>query len=343
MHGRPSSTHSIKTVDDEDRENEGDLIMAADKATTKALHFFVEHTSGVVCVAMPGADLDRLRLPLMVESRSNEECMSTAFTITVDLREGTTTGISAADRAATIAALANPATQPDDLRRPGHIFPLRARSHGVLARPGHTEAAVDLAQLAGCAPAGVLCEIVNRVDGSMARTPDLLAFARDYNLHCVTIDALVRYRLAHEIVTVPASTAGSAAGPLCMQEFDALNGAWHVLAMWHQERPGPLHTMTQDLLQDVFGLPATGLVGGPREAAAAVAAHGGVVVYITPRRALPEHLLKACRGAPGGANRALQLAVARSVARGLGLDASTGQPADAACMQWWDAQEHGAA
>lgn len=317
--------------------------MAADVATTEALHFFVEHTSGVVCVAMPGADLDRLRLPLMVESRANEESMSTAFTITVDLRQGTTTGISAADRAATIVALANPTTQPDDLRRPGHIFPLRARPGGVLTRPGHTEAAVDLAQLAGRAPAGVLCEIVNRADGSMARTPDLLAFSRDYNLRCVTIDALVRHRLATEALAAATGPATPAAGPLHVQEFDALDGAWHVLALWNEQRPGALHTLRQDVLQDVFGLFASGLLHGPREAAAAVAAHGGVVVYITPRRALPEHLLKACRHAPGGAARALELAVARSVGRVLGCEATApGQPDNAACMQWWAAQEQGA-
>lgn len=329
-------------MDDEDRENEGDLIMAADMATEQALHFFVEHTSGVVCVAMPGADLDRLRLPLMVDSRANDESMSTAFTVTVDLRQGTTTGISAADRAATIAALADPTTQPDDLRRPGHIFPLRARSGGVLTRPGHTEAAVDLAQLAGRAPAGVLCEIVNRDDGSMARTPELLAFARDHDLCCVTIDALVRYRLAHESLTSAIPGTATTAGPLHVQEFSALDGAWHVLALWHTSKPGPVHTLRQHLLQDVFGLPDSGLVaGGPREAAAAVVAHGGAVVYITPRGKLPEHLLKACKGAPGGADRALELAVARSVARTLPW-VGQGQAEDAACMQWWAAQEQGA-
>jgi 3,4-dihydroxy 2-butanone 4-phosphate synthase len=144
----------VVVLDDEDRENEGDLIINADKVTTADMAFMVEHTSGVICIGMHGEDLDRLRLPLMVDSRANNESMYTAFTVTVDLEEGTTTGISAADRAATLRALADPSRHPSDFRRPGHIFPLRARPGGVLVRPGHTEAAVDLATLSGSYPAG---------------------------------------------------------------------------------------------------------------------------------------------------------------------------------------------
>ena len=184
-------------LDDEDRENEGDLIVPASVVTEETMAFIVEHTSGVICVGMTGEDLDRLDVPLMIPPSKNEEAMSTAFTVTVDLREGTTTGISAADRTRTIRALADSASMPDDFKRPGHIFPLRYRHGGVLTRPGHTEASVDLSRLAGCAPAGVLCEIVNK-DGTMARTPELLEFSKKYGLPCITIADLIRYRLKHD-------------------------------------------------------------------------------------------------------------------------------------------------
>lgn len=188
----------VVVLDDEGRENEGDLIMAGSKVTPKAMAFMVEHTSGVVCLAMEGADLDRLRLPLMVESAENEEAMRTAFTVTVDLIEGISTGISASDRSKTIRQLSDPCSQPHHFRRPGHIFPLRYHPGGVIARPGHTEAAVDLARLAGCTPAGVLCEVVDKRDGSMARTPYLLRFANEHGLKCITIQDLIDHRLRRE-------------------------------------------------------------------------------------------------------------------------------------------------
>ncbi len=180
----------VMVLDDKHRENEGDLIMAADHATPAALAFMVRHTTGIVCVALEGERIDSLALPPMVASNSDRH--QTAFTVSVDARKGTTTGVSAADRAATIAALVDPATRPDDLMRPGHMFPLRARSGGVLERPGHTEASVDLARLAGCRPAGVLCEIVAE-DGSMARTPELLRFARRHGLRIITIADLAQH------------------------------------------------------------------------------------------------------------------------------------------------------
>ena len=183
----------VVVLDDANRENEGDLIMAADAVSAAALAFIVDHTSGVVCVGLPGATCDALALPLMVPPSSNEDAFRTAFTVTVDAAAGVTTGISAADRAHTIALLAAPSTTPADLRRPGHVFPLRARRGGVRARPGHTEAAVDLAALAGRSPAGVLCEIVDRRDGSMARTRTLQAFARQHGIKCVTIADLCAY------------------------------------------------------------------------------------------------------------------------------------------------------
>jgi 3,4-dihydroxy-2-butanone 4-phosphate synthase len=181
----------VVVLDDKNRENEGDLIIAAEHATPAALAFIVRHTTGIVCVALEAARADALALNPMVSS--NDDRYGTAFTVTVDARRGTTTGVSAADRAATIATLIDPATQASDLMRPGHMFPLRARPGGVLERRGHTEAAIDLARLAGCAPAGVLCEIV-RDDGAMARTPELIRFARTHGLCIVTIADLIVYR-----------------------------------------------------------------------------------------------------------------------------------------------------
>ncbi len=182
----------VVVADDENRENEGDLIMAADAATPEAIAFFVRHTSGVICAALPGRHCDALQLPLMVPLAANADQFRTAFTVTVDLGVGTTTGISAADRAATLRALADPTTTPNQLNRPGHVFPLRARDGGVLERPGHTEAAVDLARLAGRSPVGVLSELVLD-DGSMARLPQLAEFARIHGLPLISIADLITH------------------------------------------------------------------------------------------------------------------------------------------------------
>ncbi|MFC6882992.1 MULTISPECIES: bifunctional 3,4-dihydroxy-2-butanone-4-phosphate synthase/GTP cyclohydrolase II [Actinomadura] len=184
--GRP-----VVVVDDEDRENEGDIIFAAAKATPELLTFTIRYTSGVICVPMEGADLDRLHIPLM--TAQNTERMRTAYTVSVDARDGVSTGISAADRAATIRTLCDSATEPYELVRPGHIFPLRYHEGGVLRRRGHTEAAVDLARLAGLHPSGVLAEVVNE-DGTMARLPELQVFAKEHGLKLVSIEQLVAYR-----------------------------------------------------------------------------------------------------------------------------------------------------
>ena len=186
----------VVVVDDADRENEGDLIIAAEKITPQGIAFMVRHTSGVICLPVVGPRLDELRIPLMVAD--NTESQRTAFTVSVDVKKGTTTGISAADRAATIRAVIDPTSSPDDFNRPGHIFPLRYRDGGVLKRAGHTEAAVDLARLAGLYPAGVLCEIVNNDDGTMARVPELDRFAAEHNLVLLSIADLVRYRRQRE-------------------------------------------------------------------------------------------------------------------------------------------------
>jgi len=185
----------VVVVDDASRENEGDLILAAEKATAKNISFMVRYTSGVICVPMVGSELDRLELPLMTQQ--NMERMRTAYTISVDAAHGVSTGISAADRAHTIQLLADPQTQRDDLVRPGHIFPLRYREGGVLRRAGHTEAAIDLVRLAGLRPAGVLAEIVND-DGTMSRLPRLLKFATKYGLEICTVADLIEYRRTRE-------------------------------------------------------------------------------------------------------------------------------------------------
>ncbi|GFP86782.1 bifunctional riboflavin biosynthesis protein riba 1 chloroplastic, partial [Phtheirospermum japonicum] len=196
----------VVVVDDEDRENEGDLIMAASKVTPEAMAFFVKHGTGIVCVSMKEEDLERLQLPLMVNHWENEEKLRTAFTVSVDAKNGTTTGVSAHDRATTIMALASQDSKPEDFNRPGHIFPLKYRDGGVLKRAGHTEAAVDLAMLAGLEPAGVLCEIVDD-DGSMARLPTLRQFVQRENLKIVSIADLIRYRRKRDRLVEHASAA----------------------------------------------------------------------------------------------------------------------------------------
>jgi len=186
----------VIVVDDADRENEGDLIMAAEFATADKIAFFLGHTSGVICAPMTADRLDALELPPMVFE--NTESNRTAFTVSVDARAGTTTGISATDRAATIAALIDPDTRAADLARPGHMYPLRAREGGVLKRGGHTEAAVDLARMAGLTPAGVLCEVVTEDKAGMARLPDLVRFAKAHGLLLISIADLIRYRRQSE-------------------------------------------------------------------------------------------------------------------------------------------------
>jgi 3,4-dihydroxy 2-butanone 4-phosphate synthase/GTP cyclohydrolase II len=186
----------VVVVDDEDRENEGDLVMSAEDVTPESMAFFLEYTSGIFCVPLEGERADQLDLPLMVVA--NTEAQRTAFTVSVDFRHGTTTGISAHDRSATVRALIDPETRPNDLNRPGHIFPLRYREGGVLKRAGHTEATVDLCRLAGKYPAGVLCEVVTADKSDMARLPELEAFAQRHELPIISIADLIRYRRRHE-------------------------------------------------------------------------------------------------------------------------------------------------
>ncbi|MEM6489455.1 MAG: 3,4-dihydroxy-2-butanone-4-phosphate synthase [Pseudomonadota bacterium] len=206
----------VVLVDHEDRENEGDLVIPADAADAAAVNFMAIHGRGLICLAMTGDAIDRLGLPLM--AASNQSRHETAFTVSIEAREGVTTGISAHDRAHTIAVAIDPASKPADIATPGHVFPLRARDGGVLVRAGHTEAAVDVARLAGRAPAGVICEIMND-DGTMARLPDLIAFAQRHGLKVGTISDLIAYRRRHDnlVAQVDAATITSAYG-----------GDWHL-------------------------------------------------------------------------------------------------------------------
>ena len=218
----------VIVVDDADRENEGDLIMAAEKVTPEAIAFIVRHSSGVICMPVVGDRLDALQIPLMVADNTDQR--HTAFTVSVDARRGVSTGISAADRATTIRAIVDQRTAPEDLSRPGHIFPLRYREGGVLKRAGHTEASVDLARLAGLFPAGVLCETVNE-DGSMARLPDLVRFGAEHGLKIISIADLIAYRREHETLV---SKVAEATIPTPHGEFrsyayeSAVDGRTHV-------------------------------------------------------------------------------------------------------------------
>ena len=194
----------VIVIDDEDRENEGDLTVAAEKITPEHINFMARHGRGLICMPMTGERLDELEVPLMVDK--NTAAYGTAFCVPIEAKEGTTTGISAGDRAATVRAAIDPRTKPSDLARPGHMFPLRARQGGVLVRAGQTEAAVDLARIAGLYPAGVICEIMND-DGTMARVPELTRFARRHKLPLITIADLIKYRMRTERLVRRVATA----------------------------------------------------------------------------------------------------------------------------------------
>jgi 3,4-dihydroxy 2-butanone 4-phosphate synthase/GTP cyclohydrolase II len=218
----------IIVVDDEDRENEGDLTIAAEKVTPAAINFMARHGRGLVCLPMTGQRLDELEIPLMVTQNSAR--FGTAFCVPIEAVGRTTTGISAADRAATVLAAVDPATRPQDLARPGHMFPLRARDGGVLVRSGQTEAAVDLARIAGLTPAGVICEIMN-ADGTMARVPQLAKFAKRHGLVMITIADLIRYRMRTESLVrrVAQASLPTPHGPFVIYAYESLiNGEAHV-------------------------------------------------------------------------------------------------------------------
>jgi 3,4-dihydroxy 2-butanone 4-phosphate synthase/GTP cyclohydrolase II len=248
----------VLVVDDADRENEGDLVMAAQFVTARHIAFLLSHTSGVICVAMTGERLDELGIPPMVQE--NTEAMRTAFTVSVDSAH-TGTGISAADRARTIRALVDPATKPEELRRPGHVFPLRARDGGVLKRGGHTEAAVDLARLAGLIPAGVLCEVVSEDKESMAQLPELEALAERYGLCIISIADLISYRYRREklVRRVPEAAARipTRHGDFTCYVYESvLNGEQHVALVMGDvagDEPVLVRVHSECLTGDAFG------------------------------------------------------------------------------------------
>jgi 3,4-dihydroxy 2-butanone 4-phosphate synthase / GTP cyclohydrolase II len=218
----------ILVVDDEDRENEGDLTMAASAATPESINFMVKHGRGLVCLAMTPERLDALEVPL--EVADNSSVRETAMCVSIDAKSGTTTGVSAADRAHTIQTAIAPETTARDLARPGHVFPLRARSGGVLVRAGHTEAAVDLARIAGLYPAGVICEVMNE-DGTMARVPELTKFARKHRLLMITIADLIRYRMRTEsmVTHVARASLPTGHGPFTIHAYQSqIDGETHV-------------------------------------------------------------------------------------------------------------------
>ncbi len=275
----------VVVVDDEDRENEGDLIMAAEDVTAESMAFYLEHTSGVFCVPLESARADELDLPLMVVA--NTEAQRTAFTVTVDYRHGTTTGISAHDRAATVRALIDPETRANDLNRPGHIFPLRYRPGGVLKRAGHTEATVDLCRLAGKSPSGVLCEIVSADKSDMARLPELEAFAERHHLPIVSIADLIRYRRHHEKLV---KRIAEAALPTEFGNFQAvvfesiLDGEQHLALVYGDIESTPnvlVRVHSECLTGDVLGSLRCDCGPQLQTAMMKIAAEGaGVVVYL---------------------------------------------------------------
>ncbi len=275
---------AVVVVDDEERENEGDIIFAAAKATPELMAFTIRYSSGVVCVPMPADMLDRLEIPLMTPH--NKDKLRTAYTISVDARDGVTTGISAKDRAHTVRVLADSATEPWEITRPGHVFPLRYRDGGVLVRRGHTEAAVDLARLAGLTPAGVLVEIVND-DGTMKRGQELRDFADEHGLAMISIEDLVRYRRRHEVLVERVAETHL---PTRHGDFTAygyritVDGGEHIALVYGDvggDEPVLTRVHSECLTGDVFGSHRCDC--GPQldEALGRVVAAGrGVVIYL---------------------------------------------------------------
>jgi 3,4-dihydroxy 2-butanone 4-phosphate synthase / GTP cyclohydrolase II len=275
----------VLVVDDEQRENEGDLIMAADAATSEKVGFFLQHTSGVICASLPQERCDALRLPLMVVD--NTEAQRTAFTVSVDLADGITTGISAADRAATIRGLADATRGPADFARPGHIFPLRSSDGGVLKRAGHTEAASDLVRLAGREPGGVLCEVVSEDKCAMARGPELRRLAMAHGLPMISVADLVRHRLRSERLVEHVSEARvpTAHGDFVCQAWrSTVDGTEH-LALTRGDVAGDepvlVRVHSECLTGDVFGSRRCDCGAQLDDALRAIADAGrGVVVYL---------------------------------------------------------------
>lgn len=274
----------VIVVDDADRENEGDLIMAAEKVTPEAINFMAKHGRGLICVPTTSERLKQLGVEQMV--MQNRETFKTDFQVTVDAAKGITTGISAADRARTIQVMGDPTAVPDDLVQPGHVFPLRARPGGVLQRAGHTEAAVDLVRLAGCRPIGVICEILSE-DGAMARLPDLMKFARKHRLKLCTIEELIKYRRAREklVQQVEVVKLPTEYGDFDLHLYRSTTDGQHHLALVKGEVAGKANVLvrvhSECLTGDVFGSQRCDCGPQLHQAMRQVAEEGrGVIVYM---------------------------------------------------------------
>jgi 3,4-dihydroxy 2-butanone 4-phosphate synthase/GTP cyclohydrolase II len=276
----------IVVVDDEDRENEGDLTIAAEKVTPDAINFMARYGRGLVCLPMTGERLDELRIPLMVRDEQNSARFGTAFCVPIEARQGTTTGISAADRAKTVLAAIDPRTRPEDLARPGHMFPLRAVSGGVLQRAGQTEAAIDLARLAGLYPAGVICEVMNE-DGTMARVPQLEVFCREHAVRMITIRDLIQHRMRTErlVRKIAEANLPTSYGGFRIHAFESLiDGQHHVAMVMGQVRtPEPIlvRVHSQCLTGDIFSSSRCDCGAQLHTALERIAAEGrGVLLYL---------------------------------------------------------------
>ncbi len=277
----------IIIIDDEDRENEGDLVCAAEKTTPEIINFMARHARGLICLPLTEERCDELHLTTQVAD--NTSFLGTAFTVSIDARKGVTTGISAADRATTILAAVDPQTRPQDIARPGHIFPLRAKNGGVLVRPGQTEASVDIARIAGLNPSGVICEIMNE-DGTMARLPELQEFARIHNLKMITVADLVRYRISKETLIKRAVETDL---PTVYGRFRAvayeniINGDVHlamVMGNVATEDPVLVRVHTENVTCDMFGSLIDDTGFQLHTALEKIAAAGqGVVLYLRQR------------------------------------------------------------
>jgi 3,4-dihydroxy 2-butanone 4-phosphate synthase / GTP cyclohydrolase II len=248
----------VVVVDDEDRENEGDLTIAAEKVTPEVINFMARYGRGLICLPMTGERLDQLRIPLMVRDEQNDAKFGTAFCVPIEAKKGTTTGISASDRAQTVLTAIDPDTRPTDLARPGHMFPLRAVSGGVLVRAGQTEAAVDLARLAGLDPSGVICEVMDE-DGTMARGARLEAFCREHRLKLVTIKDLIQYRMRTErlVRKIVEADLPTGYGPFRVHAFESgIDGEHHVALVMGDLRAGDepalVRVHSQCLTGDIF-------------------------------------------------------------------------------------------
>lgn len=274
----------IILVDDEDRENEGDLTMAAEMITPEAINFMATHGRGLICLTMTSERCDYLRLPLMVSD--NTSSFGTAFTVSIEAKRGVTTGISAADRAHTVLTAVADATKPEDLARPGHIFPLRARNGGVLVRAGQTEGSVDMARLAGLKPAGVICEIMND-DGTMARMPQLKKFAKEHGIKICTIADLVAYRLKHESLVRRAADvelpteAGEFRAIAFENDVDKLEHLALVKGEISGDEPVLVRVHSECMTGDVFGSLRCDCGGQLRRAMEMIEAEGrGAILYM---------------------------------------------------------------